>query len=53
MVTSLSALNEKSQEFMGNSMASASAVNQGLQAIVGEAADYSRKSLEDGSALVQ
>lgn len=53
MVTSLSALNEKSQEFLGNSMASASAVNQGLQAIVGEAADYSRKSLEDGSALVQ
>ncbi len=53
MVTSLNPLNEKSKEFLGNSMASVSAVNEGLQAIAGEAADYSRKSLEDASALVQ
>ncbi|MEI4480802.1 MULTISPECIES: phasin family protein [Phyllobacterium] len=53
MVTSLSALNEKSREFLGNSMASVSAMNEGLQTIVGEATDYSTKSLQDGSALVQ
>jgi hypothetical protein len=53
MVTSLSALNEKSREFLGNSMASVSAMNEGLQTIVSEVADYSTKSLQDGSALVQ
>ncbi|MEP7455598.1 phasin family protein [Phyllobacterium sp. SB3] len=53
MVTSLGALNEKSKEFLGSSMASLSAVNEGLQAIAGEAADYSKQSLEDGSALIQ
>jgi hypothetical protein len=53
MIASLGALNEKSREFLGSSMASLSAVNEGLQAIAGEAADYSKKSLEDGSALIQ
>ncbi|EJM98095.1 phasin family protein [Phyllobacterium sp. YR531] len=53
MVTSIGALNEKSKEFLGSSMASLSAMNEGLQTIAGEAADYSKKSLEDGSALIQ
>lgn len=52
MVTSFEALNGKSREFLESTMTSLSAVTQGLQTIAGEAADYSKASIEDGTALL-
>ena len=53
MAPSFEALNGKSKEFLENTMTSLTAVSQGLHTIAGEAADYSKKSIEDGSILIR
>ncbi|WP_027232593.1 phasin family protein [Phyllobacterium sp. UNC302MFCol5.2] len=53
MATPFEALNESSKEFINSTMKSVNALNQGLQAIATEAADYSKRSFNDGSILLE
>jgi hypothetical protein len=53
MATPFETLNESSKEFANTAIKSASALTLGLQTIANEAADYSRKSIEEGSALIE
>ena len=53
MATPFEALNESSKEFINTTIKSVSALNQGLQAIANEAADYSKRTFDEGSILVE
>ncbi|MCX8280707.1 phasin family protein [Phyllobacterium sp. 0TCS1.6C] len=53
MTAPFDALNQKGRDVLDTAMTSLGAVSQGLQTIASEAADYSRKSVEEGSALMQ
>ena len=52
MATPFETLNDSSKEFVNSAMKSVSALSQGLQTIANEAADYSKKSFEEGTALI-
>uniref|UniRef100_UPI0013D99BD8 phasin family protein n=1 Tax=Serratia marcescens TaxID=615 RepID=UPI0013D99BD8 len=53
MANPFETLSESSKEFVNYSMKSVSVLSQGLQTIANEAAEYSKKSFEDGTALVE
>ncbi len=53
MATPFETLNDSSKEFVNSAIKSVSALSQGLQTIANEAADYSKKSFEDGTALIE
>lgn len=53
MANPFETLSESSKEFVNTSMKSVSVLSQGLQTIANEAAEYSKKSFEDGTALVE
>lgn len=52
MATPFETLNESSKDFINSTMKSVSALSQGLQAIANEAADYSKRSFNEGSILL-
>ena len=53
MATPFETLNDSSKEFVNSAIKSVSALSQGLQTIANEAADYSKKSFEEGTALIE
>jgi phasin family protein len=53
MATPFETLNDSSKEFIASAMKSVSALTQGLQTIANEAADYSKKSFEESSVLIE
>jgi phasin family protein len=53
MATPFETLNDSGKEFVNSAMKSVSALSQGLQTIANEAADYSKKSFEEGTALIE
>jgi hypothetical protein len=53
MATPFETLNESSKVFANSAMKSVSALTLGLQTIADEAADYSKKSFDEGSALIE
>ncbi|MBZ9654745.1 phasin family protein [Phyllobacterium lublinensis] len=53
MATPFETLNDSSKEFVNSAIKSVSALSQGLQTIANEAADYSKKSFEEGAALIE
>ncbi|MEP3277099.1 MAG: phasin family protein [Stappiaceae bacterium] len=53
MVTGFEDIQKLSKENVELAMQSANAYNQGVQAIAAEVADYSKKSLENGSAAAE
>ena len=53
MANPFETLSESSKKFVNTSMKSVSVLSQGLQTIANEAAEYSKKSFEDGTALVE
>jgi hypothetical protein len=53
MATPFETLNESSKEFANTAMKSVSALTHGLHTIANEAADYSKKSFEESSVLIE
>ncbi len=53
MATPFETLNESGKEFANTAMKSVSALTHGLHTIANEAADYSKKSFEESSVLIE
>ncbi len=53
MATPFETLNDSSKEFISSTMKSVSALTEGLQTIANEAAEYSKRSFNEGSMLIE
>jgi phasin family protein len=53
MMNSIEDMNKAGKDMMDNQMKAATAVTKGFQAIAAEAADYSKKSFEDGTKTLE